>query len=40
MDYNDVVVHIFVEPTRRFYDLEGIWSDAPRIEFKLGAEIG
>jgi ribosome-associated protein len=39
MDYNDVVVHIFVEPTRRFYDLEGIWSDAPRVEFESGAEI-
>jgi len=32
MDYNDVVVHIFLEPIRKFYDLEGIWLDAPRIE--------
>ncbi len=40
MDYNDVVVHIFLEPIRKFYDLEGIWSDAPRIELPSGVEIG
>jgi len=39
MDYNDVVVHIFLESARKFYDLEGIWIDAPRIELKVGAEI-
>ncbi len=39
MDYNDVVVHIFLEPVRKFYDLEGIWSDATRIKSELGAEI-
>jgi ribosome-associated protein len=31
MDYDDVVVHIFLEPVRKFYDLEGLWIDAPRI---------
>lgn len=31
MDYGDVVVHIFYDPVRRFYDLEGLWADAPRI---------
>src|SRR5512135_563394 len=25
MDYEDVVVHIFLEPVREFYDLEGLW---------------
>jgi len=29
MDYEDVVVHIFLEPVRAFYDLEGLWIDAP-----------
>ncbi|MBS3906661.1 MAG: ribosome silencing factor [Syntrophaceae bacterium] len=38
MDYNDVVVHIFLEPVRTFYDLEGIWGDAVRIEPNLGAQ--
>jgi len=40
MDYEDVVVHIFLGPIRRFYDLEGLWIDAPRIELKKGVEIG
>jgi ribosome-associated protein len=32
MDFSDVIVHIFYEPVREFYDLEGLWGDAPRIE--------
>ena len=29
LDYLDVVVHVFHEPTRRFYALEKLWGDAP-----------
>ncbi len=32
MDYNDVVVHVFLEPVRTFYDLEGLWAEAPVTE--------
>jgi ribosome-associated protein len=32
MDYGDVVIHIFYQPVREFYDLEGLWIEAPRIE--------
>ncbi len=32
LDFNDVVVHIFYRETRGFYDLEGLWHDAPRVE--------
>ena len=31
MDYGDIVIHVFYDDVRRFYDLEGLWSDAPRI---------
>ncbi|MDX1775760.1 MAG: ribosome silencing factor [Desulfobulbales bacterium] len=31
LDYGDVVVHIFYSETRKFYDIEGLWHDAPRI---------
>lgn len=32
MDYGDVIVHIFYEPIRDFYDIENLWADAPRME--------
>lgn len=34
MDYVNVVVHIFLDEKRRFYDIESLWGDAPleRIE--------
>jgi ribosome-associated protein len=31
MDYGHVVVHIFYETIREFYDLEGLWRDAERV---------
>jgi len=31
LDYSDVIVHIFYSETRKFYDIEGLWHDAPRI---------
>ena len=32
MDYGDVVIHIFYQPVREFYDLEGLWTEAPRVD--------
>jgi len=32
LDYGDVVIHVFYEPVREFFDLEGLWVDAKRIE--------
>ncbi|MDX9785413.1 MAG: ribosome silencing factor [Desulfobacterales bacterium] len=31
MDYGHVIIHVFYEPTRTFYDIEGLWADAKRI---------
>ena len=31
MDYGDVIVHIFHEDTRGYYDLETLWMDAARV---------
>lgn len=32
LDYGHVVIHVFYEPVREFFDLEGLWADAKRIE--------
>lgn len=31
IDYGDVMVHIFQQPVREFYDLDGLWSEAAEI---------
>ena len=31
MDYGHIIIHVFYEPVREFYDLEGLWGDAERI---------
>jgi len=31
LDYGHVVMHVFYEPVRQFFDLEGLWADAKRI---------
>lgn len=38
MDYGDLVVHIFYEPLREFYNIEGLWSDAPAMEVDEAAQ--
>ncbi|MGH2637645.1 MAG: ribosome silencing factor [Actinomycetota bacterium] len=31
LDYVDVVVHVFADEEREYYDLERLWRDAPRV---------
>ena len=32
MDFGDVVAHVFHEPVRQVYDLEGMWHEAPQLQ--------
>ncbi len=32
LDYGDVVIHILESEAKSFFDLEGLWADAPRID--------
>jgi ribosome-associated protein len=40
MDYSEVVVHVMAAEQRAFYNLEGFWADAPRLEIDLTPEQG
>lgn len=31
MDYGDVLIHLFLEDLRRYYDLDGLWDTAPEV---------
>jgi ribosome-associated protein len=35
MDYGSIIFHIFREEAREFYDLDGLWGDAPRIRLEV-----
>jgi ribosome-associated protein len=32
LDYGDVVVHVFLDATRSYYDLDRLWGDVPRLD--------
>lgn len=37
LDFFDVIVHVMRQDVRAHYDLEGLWSDAPRLEVQAKA---
>ena len=39
LDYGDFVVHIFSDEARRYYDLERLWSDVARIDWREPAGV-
>ena len=34
LDYGSVVIHVFTEEARKFYDLERLWADAEQVNLK------
>jgi ribosome-associated protein len=40
LDYGDVVIHLFDDEARRYYDLEQLWCDAPLVAVDLAAAAG
>lgn len=39
MDYGGVVVHVFHHVERDYYDLEGLWAKAPRLDWQAEASV-
>lgn len=35
IDYGDVVVHVFLESVREFYEIERLYMDSPRVEWQI-----
>ena len=38
MDYGDFIAHVFMQETRDYYDLEHLWSGAPRVAWRRDVE--
>jgi ribosome-associated protein len=39
LDYGDVIVHVFLDQTRAYYDLDRLWADAGRIDWDEAAPV-
>ena len=40
LDFVDLVVHVFVDEERRYYELERLWKDAPKLRWEPRAKPG
>ena len=40
LDFGSLIVHVFTETARRFYDLERLWRAAVRVEFNEARDAG
>ncbi len=38
LDYGSFVVHVFLDEARRYYELERLWADVPRLDWRLVPE--
>ena len=34
LDFNDIIVHVFQEDLRSFYNIEGLWSEGRRVDWR------
>ena len=34
LDYDDLIVHLFRKEERAFYNLDGLWGDAPKVDLE------
>lgn len=39
IDYGDVIIHVFYESVRGFYNLEGLWADADRLDTGISEQV-
>jgi ribosome-associated protein len=39
MDFGDMLVHVFLDETRAYYDLDRLWADAPTVEWEQLAPL-
>jgi ribosome-associated protein len=39
VDFFDVVLHVFNNDSRQFYDLDSLWGDAPRVEWEANPNV-
>lgn len=37
VDYGDVIVHVFLEDVREFYEIERLYTDVPKVDWSDGA---
>jgi ribosome-associated protein len=40
MDYGEFVVHVFVDETRAYYELERLWKDVPELDWRTAQPEG
>ncbi|MEO7519579.1 MAG: ribosome silencing factor [Acidimicrobiales bacterium] len=40
LDYGDMIVHVFLDEWRAYYDLERLWKDAARVEWDVELAVG
>jgi ribosome-associated protein len=39
LDYGDLVVHVFIDELRSYYDIDKLWGDAPRVSLATGKAV-